>query len=68
MTVKEMVQAYLLANNFDGLWSPNGECACQCDDLMPCDGESIDECTPGYFAPCPKDCGGHDWHIQQEKP
>jgi len=67
MTVKDMVSAYLRQNGYDGLWSPDGECACKRDDLMPCDGESIDKCRPGYLAPCPDDCGEHEFHIQERK-
>ena len=48
MTVKEIVKAYLDANGFDGLFSDDGDCACQKDDLAPCGGcDNIMDCEPG---------------------
>jgi hypothetical protein len=60
MTVKELVATYLREHNYDGLWNPDGECACLASDLCPC-GEPMDRCEPGHKTPC--DCGEHDWHI-----
>lgn len=62
MTVKEIVEAYLRANGFDGLYAD--ECSCTVDDLEPC-GYMMSECLAGYIRPC--DCGNHDWHIGPEK-
>ena len=63
-TVIEIVQLYLEANGFDGLYSP-AECGCLKDDLAPC-GSDFAMCEPGYLQEC--DCGDHDWHIGQDKP
>jgi len=35
LTVKEIVEAYLKANNFDGLFA-DGLCSCEVGDLAPC--------------------------------
>ncbi len=67
MTVKDIVIAYLVAHGYDGLYS-SGECGCKTDDLMPCLHDAIGDCRPGYFQPCPEDCGEHEWHIGKEKP
>ena len=66
MTVKEIVKAYLDANGFDGLFSDDGDCACQKDDLAPCGGcDNIMDCGPGYLTACT--CGEHDWHFSKSK-
>lgn len=65
MNVREIIQAYLKANGFDGLVS-NGDCSCDIDDLFPCiGGDWIAECEPGHEVPC--DCGEHDFHISISK-
>lgn len=46
-TVKEIVAGFLKANGYDGLFDLCGECACELDDLMPCD-EPNGRCTAGY--------------------
>ena len=61
-TVFEIVEAHLIANGFDGLYSPS-ECGCKLGDLAPC-GEMKGDCEPGYLQEC--DCGDHDWHIGQD--
>lgn len=48
MTVKDIVKKYLEENDFDGLYSPNGFCACRLEDLMPCFREGCVDCEPGY--------------------
>ena len=65
-TVIEIVKGYLEAHGYDGLFNPDGECACVLSDLAPADCIT-EECEPGYFAPCPADCGDHDWHIVPAK-
>ena len=48
MDIQEIVEKYLRENKFDGLYIL-GECACNIDDLFPCDGNgSILDCEPGY--------------------
>ena len=66
VNVKKIVADYLVKNKFDGLWSD--ECACELNDLMPCDDWGIDNCEPGYKIPCPKNCGEHDFHIGEKAP
>ena len=77
MNVKEVVAAHLKRYGYDGLFCP-GECACQIDDLAPCDSSSFITCEPGYKVPCKNsaqcECGhdepraGECWRIQREKP
>ena len=60
MDVRGIVKKYLDDNKFDGLWSPE-DCACEKDNLFPCDGPNGD-CLPGHKTEC--HCGdGHDYHI-----
>ena len=51
ITVKSIVEDYLKANGYDGLWSEWSECGCFVGELMCCgvfcDG-SCDDCHPGY--------------------
>ena len=60
MNVREILENFLRAGGYDGLCNLNNECACETDDLFPCDFSGID-CEPGHRVPC--DCGDHDWHI-----
>lgn len=46
MTVKEIIRAYLIDNDYDGLWTD--DCGCFLDDLFPCDCEGIERCQAGY--------------------
>jgi hypothetical protein len=62
--VKAIIKEYLVANGYDGLFNPDGDCACSNDDLNPCD-EPMADCEAGYKKPC--DCGEHDWHIAREE-
>lgn len=51
--VREIVQHYLKANGFDGLYNEVGPCGCSIDDLMACDGcGGVDICVPGYKIDC----------------
>ena len=61
MNCKEIITLYLKAQGFDGLYNADWECGCLLDDLMPCNGEQIQNCEPGYKLPC--DCGDHDFHV-----
>jgi len=58
--VRDILDAYLIANAFDGLFNEDADCACQVGDLAPC-GEGFMHCMAGHRKPC--DCGDHDWHI-----
>ena len=61
-SAREIVRLYLVSNGLDGLYSKDGECACEHTDLAPC-GEMQQDCIAGHKVPCPPDCGEHDWHI-----
>lgn len=72
MTVKEIVEAYLKANGFDGL--RNYHCSCYVDELMDCVGNT-GECTPGHKIKCSRLDGKCDiyggvciGHIDGKKP
>jgi hypothetical protein len=60
MKVIEIIAAWLIANDYDGLWNGNAECACELGDLVPCSCLSED-CRAGYKYDCY--CGKHDFHI-----
>lgn len=71
MDVREMIKTELEKRGYEGLYEPDGECACETDDLFPCGqcfGE-IGNCKPGWKVPCPEECGeGHVWHIMEIPP
>jgi hypothetical protein len=69
VNVKAIVGEYLIANKFDGLWSCDNECACDLNDLMPCDDLDIESCEPGYKKPCDGQSYGCpcDFHIGPKK-
>lgn len=74
LTVKSIMADWLREHGYDGLWNEN-ECGCTVDDFMPCGGESIADCKPGYHVPCKgEDCellwceSATDAHIGPEKP
>ena len=52
MTVAQIVDQYLKANNLDGLFNEDLECACLLADLAPC-GEMGMECRAGMRVACP---------------
>lgn len=69
ITVEKMVETWLRANGYDGLYSD--DCGCEVDDLMPC-GETTMTCQAGYKVPCPgpEECdegGLCPWHIGPNK-
>jgi len=67
MTVQQIIIEYLKKHNFDGLYSSMGECCCGIQDLMPCGGDGISNCEPGYKTVC--DCGeGCLFHIVVANP
>ena len=68
-TLREITVDWLETHGYDGLYSEDGDCACQLSDLMPC-GEPGVGCSAGYKAPCGDDCylgGDCEFHIQSEK-
>ena len=66
MTVKEIIENWLVNWGYDGLFDEDCDCACLVGDLQPCDGGMMN-CQAGYKIPCPPDCGGHDYHIAAER-
>jgi len=74
MTVKEIIENYLVCHGFTGLVAERRECACEITDLAPCDNEFPGDCEPGYKVSCTEDCDhepGYEpgnWHVQIEKP
>lgn len=68
-TVLEMVKQHLEAHGYDGLYSPHADCACERDNLAPCE-EIGNDCEAGYRVEgCHEDCGeGCMFHIMPEKP
>ncbi len=65
-TVKGIVKDWLIAHGYDGLYSENGQCGCDLDDLMVCDAAGIDLCKPGYKVDDPS--GEFEYRIVPEKP
>lgn len=54
--VRAITEAYLKEHHLDGLFSVEGECACEMGRLVPC-GEDCMDCRPGYKRPMTeKDC------------
>jgi hypothetical protein len=66
MDLRTLLKRYMEDNGYDGLFNPNSDCACEKDDLAPCDEMSI-ECTLGVKGACdPETCpidGECEWHI-----
>jgi len=47
MNIGEIIKKYLQEHGYDGLVCSEGECACEIDDLFPC--QCMDEsCKPAY--------------------
>jgi len=63
MTIEDIVKRYLETHGYDGLYNAETDelCGCGLDDFMPCGGENVMECCPGYKVPCEcgDDCGYH---------
>ena len=70
MNVKQITEKYLQDNGYDGLYSDLYGCACETNDLFPCDC-NVGECEPGYRVDYPDGkcpCGqGCDFHIEERK-
>lgn len=75
-TIREIVKAFLVQHGYDGLWCE--WCACNLDDLFPCDECPGDDCQAGHIVPCPgieececeggrEDGDGH-YHIGVKEP
>ena len=66
MDVKDIIEAWLKENGYDGLYGE--ECACRIDDLMPCEEPGTD-CEAGYEGPCDGTCeyAPCDFHIYKNK-
>ena len=65
-TVKEIVEAYLKAEGYGGLFNDDASCAgCQLGDLIPFGCHELQHCQPGfirYDGP-----GGHQWTITEKQ-
>jgi len=50
MNLKKVVAEWLEYKGYDGLYNPDGECACLRNDLAPCGFPdwTEEECTPGW--------------------
>lgn len=66
LTVDEIICEYLKANNYGGLYSPMGECACESKDLAPC-GNIYLECKAGYKIDGDKLICDCNFHISKDK-
>lgn len=49
--LRELTEAWLRANGYDGLCYSDFECGCSVDDLMPCDHPN-QRCVAGFEGPC----------------
>jgi hypothetical protein len=67
INIGDMVKIYLEANGYDGLYQ-SGECACKLDDLMPCGGPDMTECSAGVLTSCEecKDAESCEWKADGE--
>ena len=66
MQIKEIVMKFLIDNKYDGLYDKDCECACDINDLFPCD-DVCPDCIAGYKGPC--ECEEeHIFHIGPKKP
>lgn len=63
-TVIEIIKQHIIDNGFDGLYSERFGCACEVDDLNPCESD-ISECKPGYKHQ--SNIEGYDFCITDEK-
>ena len=65
---KQMIEAYLKANGFEGLYSD--ECGCELCDLMPCGGDWAIGCQAGYKHHGDFEVDGEktDWAISPTPP
>ena len=63
MTLKEIAKSWLKTNGYDGLFSIDGNCGCEVDNLMPC-GAPDPDCEPGYKIDSDDD---YDFLIVSEK-
>jgi len=63
--VADIILSYLKENGYDGLYTTD-ECACSLDDFMPCGGEDVVKCMPGYKC-TPEVSAEYDFYICGEK-
>jgi hypothetical protein len=52
ITVQKIVEAFLRAHGYDGIYNDNIPCGCHLGDLAPC-GECSMGCIPGFFTDPP---------------
>jgi hypothetical protein len=68
MTIKEILEAWLKENGYDGLCYPDYDCGCRLEDLMPCC-EPSGYCEAGHKRKPPADSeySDADWLIYSGK-
>lgn len=72
LTVGDLIADCITKYGYDGLYSEDGECACEVDDLAPC-GWLNSNCKMGYRYWCSDaDCeftadAGRHWHMREQK-
>ena len=50
--VREMIDSYLHAHGYDGLYSTTSSCSCHISNLMPCGpGDWVARCRAGHMRP-----------------
>jgi len=64
ITCREIVKEWLEAHNFQGLCQSS--CGCGIEDLAPCTGEGMEDCTPAYKFTCPH-CKEVMWGRKQSE-
>jgi len=52
MTVKKIVEQYLIEHEFEGLCNGNNECGCGIDDLFPCGLDGTHNCKAALKTVC----------------
>jgi len=66
--ISKALQVYLTEYNYDGLYNPDGECACLREALAPC-GHICSECMAGYLLTDHEKRGESDfWIGERETP
>ena len=51
MDIEDIVEEWLKANGYDGLYNSGLECGCHLGDLMPCSEPHTSECLAGVIKP-----------------
>ena len=70
LTVRNIMVKWLKEHGYDGLFSSDGDCACEINDLFPCEGgiggiDGVPNCQPGYKGI--DHTGDYDWRMYGKK-